>query len=141
MGIPYADIIGLFGFLASAVAIAWNIYNGKNRSTSLGMLEKGQYIESINKSIEIANTRALAGEQRAVAAEATVENVRRNAEAREEELERRIAILERNSSYRMTFDVFFGEDPKIEHVEISRFRDERKVILPVENEKRVKTGD
>lgn len=134
--INYSDIAGILGLIVSVVVVMWNIYNGRIRANSMGMLERGQYLESINKSIEIANTRALAGEQRAIAAEARVEAIQAQAEKREQELEDRICILENNSSYRITFDVDLKSDPKVEHVEIKRFREERCRDKPVDLERR-----
>jgi len=121
----YADIAGIGGLIIAMITVAWNIANGKNRSNSIGMLERGQYLESVNKSIELANNRALVAEQRALKAEEDVEKSREETERIERELEERLSILERNSSYRMIFDVILGASPRVENVEITHFKERR----------------
>jgi len=95
-----------------AVVLNWK------RGNSMGMLERGQYLESVNKSIEMANKRAMSAEERVV-------EVEKESLIREKKLEDRIEVLESKLSYRLTFDVKLGPEPSIEHVHIEHYPERR----------------
>jgi hypothetical protein len=119
-----ADILQLIGLITALLIGIWNMSNSKTRAKSLGTLESGQYLESVNRSIELANNRALAAEERAARAEKV-----------SEDLEKRIESLEDLLSYRLTFDVTLGTNPSVQNVEIKHFTDRR------ENDIRDKTDE
>jgi len=120
-----ADYAGITAFVIGVVSAVWNIMNGRIRSKSLNALESGQYLESVNKSIALANQRALDAEERAIKSENVAKKYREEGEAVEKILEERLSILEKGSSYRLIFDVTLGAEPRIEHSEIVRFQDIR----------------
>lgn len=80
----------------------FNFIRDTTRGKSMGMLERGNYLESVNKSVKLANERALEAEKRA------------------DDLEKRLGILESSLTYRLTFDVVLGAQPKLERVSIER---------------------
>jgi hypothetical protein len=106
----------LIGILTGLAIGILNFYNGSVRGKSIGMLEQGTYLESVNKSVDLANKRALEAEVRAI-----------SAEDRATALGKRMTSLEKSLSYRLTFDVVLGSNPMIEHVEIQHYPENRKV--------------
>jgi len=117
-----ATFIGIFATFALGIL---NYYNNSARGKSMGMLERGQYLESVNKSIALANDRALQAENRAS-----------EAENRAGELETRIGALEKKLSYRITFDVVLGSNPIIEKVDIRHYPERRSLIMPYDGKDR-----
>lgn len=115
------------GILLTFLLGALNFYNGSIRGKSIGMLERGQYLESVNKSVELANDRALKAEQRAS-----------DAEERANKLEDRIIALERKLSYRITFDVLLGSNPSIAQADIRHYPDRRVFNMEYEGKDRRK---
>lgn len=95
--------ITLIGLLLTFGLGVFNFVRDTTRGRSIGMLERGNYLESVNKSVKLANDRALEAEKRA------------------DDLEKRLGILESNLTYRLTFDVLLGAQPKVERVSIERF--------------------
>lgn len=111
----YENWITVLGFVLTFGLGIFNLLSGMKRNTSIGMLERGNYLKTVNESVELANKRALDAETRAIAAE-----------HRADELLKRIEDLESRLSYRLTFDVVLGSNPVIEHVEIDHFSNRRK---------------
>ncbi len=95
--------ITLIGLLLTFGLGIFNFIREVARGKSLGMMERGTYLESVNKSVKLANDRALEAEKRAG------------------ELEKRLIVLESHQNYRITFDVLLGSEPKVERVDIERF--------------------
>ena len=75
------------GILVSLILGALNFKNSSVRNQSQGMLDKGNYINTLNESVRLANARALNAEQERVDAET-------KAEEREERLTDRIDDLD-----------------------------------------------
>ena len=110
-----AEIVQLLGVAIALIIGIWNMKYNNKRANSQGVLETGQSLLALNQSVELANKRALLAEEKT--------NV---AEARADDLERRIGVLEDRLSYRLVFDVVLGDDPKVEHVQISHYPERRK---------------
>ena len=90
------------------------LYNLYYRGPSMNMAERGQYLKSINESVELANNRALEAEQRALAAEAQLALCEDSKE-----------ILQGKLSYLLTFEVMLGEKPDVKNVTIVKFTDRK----------------
>lgn len=111
----YENWITLLGFVLTFGLGVFNWISGMKRNNSIGMLERGNYLKSVNESVSLANQRAPDAESRAF-----------KAEKRADELEQRIEDLEGRLSYRLTFDVVLGSKPTVEHVEIDHYPNRRK---------------
>jgi len=61
------------GILVSLILGALNFKNSSVRNQSQGMLDKGNYINTLNESVRLANARALNAEQERVDAETKAE--------------------------------------------------------------------
>ena len=61
------------GILVSLILGALNFRNSSVRNQSQGMLDKGNYINTLNESVRLANARALNAEQERVDAETKAE--------------------------------------------------------------------
>ena len=110
-----------FTFIGIAVGVGMGLLNWYDKRfprMRLSAIESGQVSESLNKSIELANKRALDAEERA------------------ERLEKRMKNLEGNLSYRIIFDVKLGSSPKIEDANIRHYPDRRSMVVPYEGENR-----
>lgn len=114
-----ADIAQIIGLLTALFLGVWNVRIARDKTSSTSMVERGEYLISVNKSVQLANDRALAAEQRAVASE-----------DREDALEERITRLEESLSYRLTFDVVLGSNPSVQKVEIRHFPERRAKATP-----------
>lgn len=128
LGINIADIAQLVGVATALLLGIWNIRIARDKTSSTSMVERGEYMMSMNKSVTLANDRALSAEERALASE-----------AREDALEKRITRLEESLSYRLTFDVILGSNPSVQKVEISHFPERRAESTPskgTENERK-----
>jgi len=95
------DIVMVVGIAVTLLLGVVNFLGGRP-------LVNAQSFEAFNKSITLANNRALDAEQRAFAAENRVD-----------ELEKRIEAMEKRLSYRLTFDVILGSKPEVERAEIN----------------------
>jgi hypothetical protein len=116
--ISIAEWISFIGLAITLGLGLMNYYNLKSRGQSMGMLERGQYLKSVNEAVDLANSRALAAEQRVAT------------------LEDKLTHLEGTLSYRLTFDVVLGEMPLIEKVSIEHYPDRRQVNIPHDVERR-----
>lgn len=127
MDVNDANVVAVLGFLLSFALGLFNWYNGSQRNKSMGMLERGSYLKTINESVDLANKRALDAEKRAI-----------SAEIRADALEKRISDLEGLLSYKLTFDVLLGANPKVEHVTIEHYPERRNADVRVQHDNRNK---
>lgn len=77
------------GILVTFVLGVLNFKNGSVRNQSQGMLDKGNYINTLNESVRLANARALKAEQETI-------DIETRAEAREKRLTDRLDALDKN---------------------------------------------
>lgn len=133
------DITAALTTLGTIIAILLGVYNSYN-SKRLGdsTIQSGQSgtIKTLNESVELANKRALAAEERANSLEEVYDKRAWIAEQKAEELESRLSVLESALSYRITFDVTLGTKPKVEHVEIEHYPERRHEARKVEPDRR-----
>ena len=110
-----------FTFIGVAVGVGMGLLNWYDKRfprIRLSAMESGQVSESLNKSIDLANKRAL------------------DAEERVERLEKKVKNFEGNLSYRIIFDVKLGSNPQIEDANIRHYPERRSLIMPYEGEDR-----
>ena len=80
-------LVTWFGILGTLILGLLNFFNASKRNKSQGMLDEGNYINTLNESVRLANARALSAEKERV-------EVETKAEEREQRLIQRIDDLD-----------------------------------------------
>lgn len=125
------DFIGTvinWAVLISGVVLAvYNLRNASTRNTFMNGVDKADTISKLNETLDVAAERNLKYEKQ-------------RKQDRDEIflLEKRLAALESNLQYRLTFDVILGTDPSIEKANIKHLVERRENETPVNYDRRKK---
>lgn len=111
--------------IASLLAFILGIINLVSRAPTMNMVDRGQYLKSVNEAIGLANARALEAEQRVV-----------DLESKLKKLENDMRVLEDSMFYKISFYATLGANPVVEHVEIAHHKERRVRDDPVKIERR-----
>jgi hypothetical protein len=113
--------------IAGVVLAVYNFRNAATRNKFLNGLDKSDTIQKLNETLDLAADRNLKYEKQ-------------RSQDRDEIflLEKRLAALESNLQYRLTFDVILGTDPSIEKANIKHLVERRESEHPVNYDRRKK---
>ena len=124
----WGSILNWAAIIVGAIVAVYNYRSGATRNEFLNRLSSTDTIQKLNETLDLAVTSNLKYEKQ-----------RKSDRDEIFLLEKRLAALESNLQYRLTFDVILGTEPTIEKAVIHHLVERRETEIDVPKDRRRKS--